>query len=68
MKQIFRVIQLITGVHRIHHIKHSYGWKVPFFNVALFDDYGWIHFGKGSATDGVVDWSGYHDCTTTGIY
>ena len=62
-----RIIQLITGIHRIHSVKHSYGYKIPFLNYAVFDNYGlqkigFIFTAKGSKI------KEYHDCTLTNRY
>lgn len=54
----FRIIQLIAFIHYIHHIRFSYGWKIPFFNFAYFKKDG-IKRIKGNQ---------YHNCTLTGIY
>jgi hypothetical protein len=57
--QVKRLIQLATGVHRIHHPWHSYGWKLPFSRWAYFDRYGWRRLEERQH---------YHDCTRTGTY
>lgn len=56
----FRLIQLMTGVHYIHHIYYSFGFKLPFFEVAWFKNYGWRKIKKQRCD--------YHNCTLTGIY
>lgn len=53
-----RMIQRITGIHRIHHIWYSYGYKLPFINLAYFQKHGFKRIDKDK----------YHDCTVTGVY
>lgn len=53
-----RTIQRITGIHRIHHIWYSYGYKLPLINLAYFKKYGLKR----------IDKEKYHDCTVTGVY
>lgn len=56
-KRTKRFLQLVTGIHRIHHVAYSYGWLVGF---------GFAYFGsKGWRNIVTVD---YHDCTLTGVY
>jgi len=57
MKNIKRFIQLVTGFHRIHHVKESYGFKIPFTKYGYFDRYGLQKINKQ-----------YHNCTISGIY
>ncbi|OKP95086.1 hypothetical protein A3849_27795 [Paenibacillus sp. P46E] len=62
----FRLLQFISGFHRIHHYYWSYGWKFPFIRVGYFpaDSFGQKHGFKklkGRRNE-------YHDCTETGIY
>lgn len=61
---IVRMLQRITGVHRVHHIWYSYGWKIPFTDWAYFPGkvYGIRHGIKR------LDKVHYHDCTLTGVY
>lgn len=66
----WRILQRLTGVHRIHHIRYSFGWRLPFVGVAYFPRwcprsepsltyaYGWRRVAKKD----------YHDCTATGRY
>lgn len=69
MKTIKRVIQFLTGIHRIHHVLHSYGYKLPFFKIGYFDDYGWVNFSSDNfKTKKGEKLKGYHNCTLTGIY
>lgn len=50
-------LQKLTGIHQIHHIKWSWGWKLPFVQLAKFKDgWKWVH-----PRD-------YHNCTATGRY
>jgi hypothetical protein len=65
----FRLLQLLTGVHAIHHAEYSYGYKLPFLKIAWFKCYGWVNF----SNDNYKDYKGnimksYHNCTLTGIY
>jgi hypothetical protein len=65
-RKIFRVLQLVTGIHRIHHLYWSYGWKIPLFKVGFFpgkrsDRSHGFKLIKGHAID-------YHNCTITGVY
>lgn len=62
-----RVLQLVTGVHKVHHIMYSFGWKLPLVRVAYFPPwsvngqrfaYGWRRIGPRD----------HHDCTATGRY
>jgi len=57
MKKFKRILQKITGVHRIHHIYESYGYKFPFINYGYFDRYGLRKIDNQ-----------YHNCTISGIY
>jgi hypothetical protein len=62
----WRWLQRLTGVHRIHDVRWSYGWKLPIVPWAYFRGvrssggefipYGWH----------LVTY--YHDCTATGTY
>lgn len=56
MKKIKRLIQLITGFHRIHDILNSYGYKIPFSKYAYFDRYG------------LQKTTQYHNCTKENMY
>lgn len=66
----FRLIQLLTGVHYIHHIHYSFGFKLPFIEVAYFKNYGW----KKTNDVKLKDKNGndikkpYHNCSWTGVY
>lgn len=64
----FRWLQLITGVHRIHHIVFNLGWKLPFLNIAYFDDYGWVNFSKLNPIKKKGSFKDYHNCSITGRY
>lgn len=76
-KTLRRFVQLATGVHRIHHMRFSYGYKLPFV--------GWAYFPPFTARDYHADlinppeirvshgWqrvkpADFHDCTRTGRY
>ncbi|WP_214630017.1 hypothetical protein [Paenibacillus agaridevorans] len=60
----YRVIQFVTGIHRIHHIWYSYGWKVPFLPFAYFPA-GSFERRKGWKK---ISRKCYHNCTVTGRY
>lgn len=62
MKKIKRLLQLITGLHRIHDPFNSYGWKIPFTQYGYFREYGFKRVTKSNGSPV------YHDCTETGIY
>jgi len=38
MKKVKRIIQLITGFHKIHHMYWSYGYKLPLLKIGYFND------------------------------
>jgi len=82
-KRRWRWLQRVTGVHRIHHARWSYGWKMP-----LTD---WAYFPTAVHRDRKIEvvlgvpaivtverrvrhgWKrvlrrDYHDCTATGIF
>lgn len=61
-----RHLQLLTGIHRIHSVKYSWGWKIPFTSYAWFDRYGLQKLGKIKVNNKVLD--DYHDCTLTNQY
>lgn len=70
---LFRPLQLVTGVHRIHHIRWGFGLKLPFSSWARF--YSFVPRGEARAGEPRVtarwervDPSDYHDCTSTGRY
>lgn len=65
MKNLKRIFQLITGIHRIHHIYFNYGWKLPFVNVGYFPIY---TYAATKGTVHVISRDKYHDCTLTNIY
>jgi hypothetical protein len=69
----WRLVQLATGVHRIHHMRWSFGFAFPVTNWCWFEPYntkdpsgervvvvehGWQRCKQGS----------YHDSTASGIY
>lgn len=71
-RAIWRLAQRLTGIHRIHHSRFSYGWKLPIISWAYFPPWttrgdnpktyrhGWQRvLGRGRD---------YHDCTATGVY
>jgi hypothetical protein len=64
----YRLIQLITGIHHIHHFDYSYGFKLPFLDVAYFEKYGWrkINIPNLKDKNGNKINKAYHNCTKTG--
>lgn len=62
----WRWLQLLTGIHKIHDIRYSFGWKLPFVDWAYFPAMpalrptfrGWQR----------VQPTTYHNCTKTGRY
>lgn len=69
MKNMKRLIQIITFIHRIHHIIYSYGYKIPLINIGWFDNYGFVWFGKSKSLDvkGNLMRREYHNCTLSGV-
>jgi|GEM_PF-4311453 len=63
-RTILRFLQRATGIHRVHHIWYSYGYKIPFTNTAYFPSkvFGIRHGFKR------LDEDKYHNCTITGVY
>ena len=55
----WRVVQRITGVRFIHHVRWSFGWTVPFSSWVYFEDYGWKRIDHDRE---------HHDCTKSGVY
>ncbi len=66
LKTIKRIIQKISGIHKIHHVQFSYGWKIPFFNSAWFKHSGLQKLKKIKIKGKLTE--AYHNCTLTGIY
>lgn len=64
INNVKRVIQFISGVNKVHHIHYSYGYKIPFLNVAYFPT---KSFGRRHGVK-TLDERYYHNCTITGIY
>ena len=70
----FRFLQLITGIHYIHHLYYSYGHKLPFIKLAYFKDYGWRVISRyNNKKITLCNNQGkkikpYHNCTLTGKY
>lgn len=54
----YRIIQMLTGVHRIHHIHFGYGYRLPFLRIAHFSRRGFQR----------IKHRDYHNCTLTGTY
>jgi hypothetical protein len=70
-----RLVQLITGVHRIHHIRFAFGWKMPLLQVAYFPPWSVRDLDQPSGRSPTYrfGWqrikpTEFHDCTKTGRY
>lgn len=61
-----RYIQLLTGFHRIHSVRYSYGYKIPFLSYGMFDDHGVQKLGKIRINN--LPEKDYHNCTLTNRY
>ena len=61
-----RYLQLLTGFHRIHSVRYSYGYKIPFIPYGIFDRYGLQKLGKIRINN--LTEKDYHNCTLTNIY
>ncbi|WP_413373232.1 hypothetical protein [Paenibacillus taichungensis] len=57
-KKFKRLIQRVTGIHKIHHIVYSYGYKFPLIRAAYFRSHGFKRITNDK----------YHNCTKTGVY
>lgn len=68
--QYFRFIQLLTGIHYIHHFHYSFGFKIPFIEVAYFKKFGFKRTNSLKLRDknGKCINKPYHNCTVTNIY
>jgi len=66
IKIFMRVLELLTGFHKIHSIKYSYGYKIPFTNFGIFYKYGIQKLGTFKSNNG--QHKDYHNCTLTNIY
>lgn len=64
VRTLVRLVQRVTGIHRIHHIWYGYGWKIPLTDKAYFPSK--VSRMRHGFKD--VDRDRYHDCTTTGVY
>ena len=53
-----RVLQLITNIHKVHHIYFNYGYTFKPLNIGYFKGIGFKR----------IDRSEYHDCTSSGTY
>lgn len=62
----FRILQLITGIHYIHHYQYSYGFKLPFLNIAYFEDYGFKPIKQELRNKDGNFIKPYHNCTLNG--
>ena len=60
-RNLMRVLQLATGIHRIHHVEYSYGWLVWPLGVGWFPS-------RKAVRCGLRRRKHYHNCTLTGIY
>jgi len=61
-----RYIQLLTGFHRIHSVRYSYGYKIPFISYGIFDDHGLQKLDKIRINN--LPEKDYHNCTLTNRY
>jgi hypothetical protein len=70
----WRWLQRLTGVHRIHHDRWSFGWSLPFTTWARFETYAYCDYWDGEKLKiEPVRWrrcprGTYHDSTTTGRF
>lgn len=75
----WRLVQRLTGIHRIHHISHSFGWTFPFTRWAFFEGYSYtvdfvFRSDYGEKKTKPPHWErlendrSFHDCTATGRY
>lgn len=55
----------LLPIHRIHHVRWSYGYRVFWSPLAYFDDYGW-RWMERACTPG--QGREFHNCTVTGVY
>lgn len=55
---VVRILQVIICVHRIHHIRYSFGWLIWPFGIAYFKGYGLKRIHRNE----------YHDCAIIGIF
>lgn len=70
MKTATRILQLLTGIHRIHHIRFGFGWRLPFVGLAYFPPWS-ARDGSENPTRYRYGWQRvesrhFHDCTATG--
>jgi len=76
----YRIVQLISFIHRIHHIQYSYGYKIPFLPYGWFPEYDkrtkdrefsnrsiFKKLEKGTSGN-LKGCDLYHNCTLTNIY
>lgn len=65
-----RLIQRITGFHRIHHVFHGFGYKIPLTKWGYFPHLGKKFQNIQGTMIGENGWfvKKYHDCTLTGRY
>ena len=62
----FRWLQLITGIHYIHDVYWSFGFKIPFTKYGYFKDYGFRKTCYMNINNEKV--LSYHNCTLTNRY
>lgn len=65
----YRTLQLLSGIHYIHHIYFSYGHKLAFINIGYFPKYGFKKIRTVILRDNDnVFRLPFHNCTLTGVY
>lgn len=75
MRWLRRLVQLATGVHRIHHDRFAYGYKLPFVAWAYFPPWNVRDSSQPSGRSKTYRYgwqrvkpAEFHDCTRTGRY
>jgi hypothetical protein len=73
LRWLGRALQLATGVHRIHHIRFGYGWRLPFVERAYFPPWSVRDSSRPSGMSPTYRYGwqrvvggDFHDCATTG--
>ena len=66
----YRLLQLITGFHYIHHLTYSFGLKIPFVKIGIFKKFGLKRLNKIKyiGVNGEAIKNSYHNCTLTNKY
>lgn len=69
----WRILQRVTGVHRVHHPRWSFGWSLPFTTWCRFETCWRRDFTGHGMVRHVPGWqrcerTSYHDSTKTGTY